>query len=94
MNNLKNKNKYKELYLPQILSSLKKEIKESWIKWSEEIGCVDSIQFELVYKGRYMQCAICVYEPYEIQYRIVGNRYYKKCLPYQFISEVKNLLLH
>lgn len=90
----KNKNKYKDLYLPQILSSLKKEFKSKWIKWEEEVSAVDSIQFVLRNKGWYIQCAICVYEPYEIQYRLVWNRLYKKCLPYKFVGEVSDLLLH
>lgn len=89
-----NKNKYKELYLPQILSLIKKELKWLGVKRTEENNAVDSIQFELVFKGWYMQCAICVYEPYEIQYRLVWEQKYKKCLPYKFVDEVNNLLLH
>lgn len=90
----KNKNKYKELYLPQILSLLKKELKENKIKWSEEQNNVDSIQFMLNFDGWYMQCAICVYEPYEIQYRMVWERNYKKCLPWKFVGEATTLLRH
>ena len=45
---IENKNKYKGLYLPQILSLLKKELKWLWVKWTEENNAVDTIQFELV----------------------------------------------
>lgn len=89
-----NKNKYKELYLPQILSILKKELKELWIKWEEEVNCVDTIQFTLNFKGRYIQCAINVYEPYEVSYRVIWRRNYKRCLPWKFVSEVQPLLQH
>lgn len=94
MNKMAGKNQYKELYLPQILSLLKKELKKLWVKRWEEINAVDSIQFELSYKGWYMQCAIAVYEPYEIQYRVIGNKNYKKCLPWKFVGEVTTLLQH
>lgn len=90
----KNKNKYKELYLPQILSLLKKELKDLWIKWVEEQNTVDAIQFELTYKWRYIQSAINVYQPYEISYRLIWWRNYKKCMPYKFVDEIKDLLIH
>jgi bifunctional N-acetylglucosamine-1-phosphate-uridyltransferase/glucosamine-1-phosphate-acetyltransferase GlmU-like protein len=47
---IENKNKYKELYLPQILSLLKKELKAKKIAWSDETNAVDTIQFNLSYK--------------------------------------------
>lgn len=91
---IENKNKYKGLYLPQILSLLKKELKRLWVKWTEETNAVDTIQFELVFKGWYMQCGIGVYEPYEISYRVVWEQKYKKCPPCKFVGEVEHLLLH
>lgn len=91
---IENKNKYKELYLPQILSSLKKELKSKKIVWSEETNAVDTIQFSLSYKWWYLQCAISVYQPYDIQYRLVWWKNYKKCAPYKFVGEVEPLLIH
>ena len=88
------KDEYQDLNMRQTIKKLKTELKSLWIKWWEEANAINGIEFILNYKWWYALCRMEIMYPYNINYRIIGDRKYKQIKPKSFVNEMKTVLIH
>ena len=89
-------NKRKSMSFSEAKKAIKKEADTAWLKWTEEIDdeYTSEVEFLLGLKGRWLLCHMGKTIPYTIRFRLIWERDYTRCQPWNFIELAKTKLLH
>ena len=93
-NTLSNKRKAMPFY--EARRVIKREAEEAWLKWTEEIDdqFTSEIEFLLGLKGRWLLCHMGKNIPYTLRFRLIWEKDYTRCQPWNFVKLAKQKLLH
>lgn len=70
------KNEFIGLNLDQTLKKIKIALKDKWVGWVNEFTHSDYVDFELVYKWRYVLCKVDMVYPYNARFRLIWTAKY------------------